>query len=85
MGHDNNRYVKGGLEEKEMKEFYKIMFNVYLGAAILALVSSGIILFKFFSGGLDPGKVIIAVGLLFAIGIYTIVKSVQFYKNMRNA
>ena len=68
-----------------MKEFYKIMFNVYLGAAILAVVAGIIILVKFFSGGLDLGKVIIAVGLLFAIGIYTIVKSVQFYKNMRNA
>jgi len=67
-----------------MKEFYKAMFNVYLGATILASASGGIILAKFFSGGLNIEKVIISAGLLFIISIYTTIKSAQFYKRMRD-
>ena len=67
-----------------MKEFYKIMFNAYLGATILASASGGIILVKFFSGGLSIEKVIISVGLLFIISIYTVIKSAQFYRRMKD-
>lgn len=66
-----------------MKEFYKNLFNIYAGAAIIALTSAGIVMTRFFLGNLNIEKTIFFTIVLFIIGIYSAVKSLWFYKKMR--